>query len=247
MTTFHPESGRLRTTTADFVRLLAHLQGATTGRDADVDVADLVTLGVLDDSGAPHRLLAPAVSAALHPLVKTRVRVCAPDATVVHPGWAHLEAAAVLAGVEADAYDLVTVTPPHLPSVIARLVGLGPRPVQDAVAFDVDAAVVDALFAEDPGDRLRGATTLASALPGHLEGWRSAIAAGAWKAWEARATWAGPAGPTGRRVVALDSPAGFLLVGESSASTRPVLTATPARLWAGLVHLLPESDELAAP
>ena len=242
MTTFHPESGRLRTTTADFVRFLAHLQGATTGRDAGIDVADLVAQGVLDDKGAPHRLLAPAASAALAPLVNVRARVGAPEAAVVHPGWAHLEAAAVLAAVGEDSYDLVTVNPPHLPSVVARLVGLGPRPVQPHAVFALDAAVADGLLAETHDGRARAAATLATALPRDLDGWRAALAAGAWKCWEARTTWQGPSGPAGRRVVAVDSPAGFLLLSADGASQ--ATTTTPARVWAALVHLMPEADEL---
>lgn len=118
-----------------------------------------------------------------------------------------------------------------VPLQIARLVGLGPRPLGDGaeeVAVGDFSGIDDALVAGDLPDAVAAALSATDVLR-----------------WSARATWVAPDGPAEREVVAIDGGSGGLLLCApvSDGDDVALVPCTATDVWRALCALLPYPAE----
>jgi hypothetical protein len=252
---FDPTVGRVRLDPRAF-EALVDLE-ASADRSA---AADLSAAGVLVD-GRPHQVLAPGLAAVTRPLARLEAVVSSHQGLLVHQGWMSV-LSAVLADVGDGTYDFAGVATEFVPTTIARLVRLRPRPRLGPGTVTVTAELLDALIDSDDDRRARAADDLASVLAPRWDEPAELVRAGAWCFWTAEVSWAPPGRPVGsdadlvsRRVCVLDTAAGMLAL-ESSADTSTSTSAgdrltlvptTPTDIWFLLSSILPSDADLGVP
>jgi len=248
---FDPTVGRVRLDPRAF-EALVDLE-ASADRSA---AADLSAAGVLVD-GRPHRVLAPGLAAVTRPLARLEAVVSSRQGLLVHQGWMSV-LSAVLADVGDGTYDFVGVATEFVPTTIARLVRLRPRPRLGTGTVPVTADLLDALIDPDDDRRARAADDLASVMAPSWDEPAELVRAGAWCFWTAEVSWAPPGRPVrsdadlvSRRFCMLDTAAGILGL-ESSASTSTgdrltLVPTTPTDIWFLLSSILPSDADLGVP
>lgn len=131
---FDPEAGRLRIAEPTLTVLVAHTAdpvGVAT-EDSAEELSRLQAAGIID-GGQAHPALREALAAIVSPSLCT-LRLAHSGKEM--QGWVSYDAAALLLPAEEDGDDavrtLLAVHPTLLPSALAQLVDLGPRPRVDA-------------------------------------------------------------------------------------------------------------------
>lgn len=243
MITFSPTTGRLRLD-PDTFEVLTSASNASGTVPVDLRGCQAWT------TDGPHPLLLPALAADRSPLCQLRVTLSGPDAHSLHQLWVSPEAAAVLAHVEGEQYDLFAVAPGSVHASLARLLRLGPRrrasPPNDPVRASVDL-LGEVVHAAVPADRIAALTRLFDEAPDATRTrWAAAAAAGTWRASVTEVVWPGPHGLAGRSLTLLDSPAGMLSAAVRSSGTVVLVPVTATDIWTILATLLPRDDELAS-
>ena len=245
---FDPTVGRVRLDPRAF-EALVDLE-ASADRSA---AADLSAAGVLVD-GRPHRVLSPGLAAVTRPLARLEAVVSSHQGLLVHLGWMSV-LSAVLADVGDGTYDFAGVATEFVPTTIARLVRLRPRPRLGPGTVTVTAELLDALIDSDDDRRARAADDLASVLAPRWDEPAELVRAGAWCFWTAEVSWAPPGRPVrsdadlvSRRFCMLDTAAGMLGL-ESSADTSAgdrltLVPTTPTDIWFLLSSILPSDADL---
>lgn len=243
---FDPTSRRLRLDPDAFERLVDAARRASTGVDAQLSPDDpLVTTGAAEPDGTPAEGLRPALQAVLWPVAAGDVLLVDATRFWYHQVWLAPTAVAVLADLAlpgpasgGEGYDLLTGLPEHLPSLVATLVGLGPRgpldqqPLQGSARLPL--AVWQALLDADAPDRTPAVRAAANALTPVWPAVGAALVSGAWRAWLA-----GLGGAAGdRALLALDTDAGVAR-GVIEGDEVVLVGVRPEDLWFDLVRLLP--------
>ncbi|MEW1953096.1 hypothetical protein [Terrabacter sp. NPDC080008] len=218
-------------------------------------VAELVAAGVVVD-GRPHDVLVPGLAAVTRPLARLETVVASRQGVLVHQGWMSL-LSAVLADVGDGSYDFAGVATEFVPTTIARLVRLRPRPRLEPGSVVVTPDLLDGLIDPDDERRARAADELAAALDPHWREVAELVRSGAWCFWSADVLWAPPDRPVtsdadlvSRRVSALDTTAGLLALEAdrdgSTAGGLALVPTTPSDVWFLLSGILPSDSELGA-
>jgi hypothetical protein len=248
---FDATVGRVRLDPTTF-EALVDLGSAANG-DSDGMLADLTAAGVLVD-GRAHEVLAPGLAAVTRPLAQLETVVASRQDLLVHQGWMSV-LSAVLADVGDGTYDFAGVATEFVPTTIARLVRLRPRPRLAPGSASVTSDLLDGLVDPDDGRRVRAAHDLASALAPHWDEAAELVRAGAWCFWSADVSWAPPGRAVrsdddlvSRRVSVLDTTAGMLaLEGSTGAPGHDRLSLTPTTptdVWYLLSSILPSDADL---
>ncbi|MGO4601881.1 hypothetical protein [Terrabacter sp. 2YAF2] len=254
---FDPTVGRVRLDPRAFDALVDLEASADRSTGADRSAAaDLSAAGVLVD-GRPHQVLAPGLAAVTRPLARLEAVVSSRQGLLVHQGWMSV-LSAVLADVGDGTYDFAGVATEFVPTTIARLVRLRPRPRLDPGTVTVTPELLDALIDPEDHRRARAADDLASVLTPRWGEPAELVRAGAWCFWTAEVSWAPPGRPVrsdadlvSRRVCVLDTAAGMLAL-ESAADTSTddrltLVPTTPTDIWFLLSGILPSDAELGVP
>ncbi|POX37463.1 hypothetical protein C3486_28130 [Streptomyces sp. Ru73] len=138
---FDGEGGRLRLSPELFEAFYDWAEGERAGLPRAFADA-----GVLAD-GQPHPRVAPVAEALAEPVCVLSVRGAATDGSGVHgAGWLGAEAAALLLDAPEDLVELAGLAPMAVPAAVARVVGLGPRPVPGAAPVPLLADDVEDFF-----------------------------------------------------------------------------------------------------
>lgn len=231
---FDVDSGQLRLDRPTFQRL-ADWFTAPGGRGGAESVpAELRDAGVLDERDQLHPALAPGLAAVADPMCRLAVRMRdGSGRTERGDGWVGGDAAALLLDLPDGRCEFGIVHPTFLPVMLARVVGLGPRPRLGGEPRQATVDQLDQLTDPDPASRSTAAARLSA--PGLAE-LRSD--------WQLQAAWQPAEGSSGIRAFrVLDTPAGLWLVEPHE--HRPMLfPTTPSAVWRRLVRLLPTDAEL---
>ncbi len=190
--------------------------------------------GVIEQ-GRPHPSLAPALGAALAPLVRLTIGQCDHEGRHIDgSGWVTPGAAALLLDAPDDLRELVTVHPAMLAATLARVVALGPRGRGETLSLHVPDDVASPLLGPDVQRRRTVALEFgADRLPDLVDG--------PWNHWNIEARW----DPDTRRVITvLDTPHQMWLV-ERAFGVHVLWPTNPTQVWRLLTRLLPGDDELS--
>jgi len=252
---FDRDSGRLRLSPELFEAFYDWAEGE---RADGAGLRALVDAGVLSD-GQPHPAVAPLAEAIADPVCMVSVRGAAVDGSGVHgAGWLGAESAALLLDAPEvpdtpeppdtskaqDAPDglveLACLVPVSVPAAVARVVGLGPRPVPGAVPVPLPAAEVDGLFGAAPEE-------LSGAAPhdGPPAGLRVLAAVGASTAdgarwWEVATRWPDASGNTCTGTLrVLDTADGLWAVTGADARTATLTPVSSTAAWRLLLRSFP--------
>lgn len=193
--------------------------------------------------GLPHPLLRNGLAAVTSSLGSLQVLCSAPRGVTLHQAWVAF-VSAVLTDLRDGTYDFAAVSTDFLPTQIARLTGLAPRPRLDVAEAAVDEALLDALSADQAHTRVAGSLTLADT----LAPWPAAAAAvraGRWHLAVVDVAFAAPTGTVVRRLAWVDTDAGVLRV-EADDRGPVLVPTTSTALWEAVVALLLTDAETAS-
>lgn len=250
---FDPTTGTVRLGPGYFETLLDVHRGRRARETDPRLVGVLRDAGVLGDAGL-HPALARTVRVVLAERARLRVQLAGPTGRLETSCWMLGAEAAWWDGEAGDGGTLQGLPVDHVPSRLARLVGLGPRPswttAQYAASVHTRRHVVDALLGGTPANRQEGADMLAHRAPAPLGALAADLRAGQWRAWHAETVWyppePEPGGPHagGRGVVVVQTPRGMLTV-DPSGGGLVFLPATPTQVWRRVLRLLPPVADIA--
>lgn len=199
--------------------------------------------GVLVD-GRPHPLVTPMLSTLARPRGRIGVRLCDVDDLVTHD-VRHRDGCVVLSASAGTVRRLFIVPTGGLARHLARLVGLGPRPVLP----DPEAVIVSSAFPTLGDAHAQVRRDAAAALVADLrQPWpeaAEALAVGRWRLWAV--TWEDPPGSVTTRLVVVDTPAGLLRVSTCPGPAGLLDPMTSRRAWIDLVAATPGSARQAVP
>ena len=213
---------------------LAEYAGDPAGA-CDRTLRDLAEVGAVVDGG-PHPALRGALAAVTSSLASLQVLVSDPDGVVLHQGWL-ARVSAMLTDVGDGTYDFASVGTEFVPTTVARLTGLGPRPRLAAGAVVVEEVVLDGLVDNAASLRAAAAEALADLLPA----WpavSSAVRSGGWRTSCVDIAFPVRDRTVARRLAWVDTDSGVLRVEVDEHG--PVLVPTsPTDLWRALISILP--------
>jgi hypothetical protein len=212
---------------------------------AEAALVALEAAGLIGPAGL-HPVMAPIAAAVADPLVELRFDHLGPGTPVECPGWVSPDVA-VLAVPGADGLDeIVAVETSFLPTRLADLVGLGPRPGPRLPAGSVraDIGLLEALLSGLVASAEDVRRHVGPVVPQALVDAAVAISEGIRLHWRVTTTWGDPARPARRTHEVVESLAGtFWLVRRDFAGTE-LTPITPTGLWRLLIGLLPGDEEL---
>jgi hypothetical protein len=212
----------------------------------DRTLRDLADVGAVVD-GAPHPALRGALAAVTNSLASLQVLVTEPEGVALHQGWL-ARVSAMLTDLGDGTYDFESVGTEFVPTTIARLAGLGPRPRLAAGSVSVDEEVLDGLVSNFVTRRAATGEALADLLTpwpavsaaARMGGWRTACVDIAFPVRDRTVA---------RRLAWVDTDAGMLRV-EADDHGPVLVPTTPTELWRALVSILPadlDTDSMACP
>lgn len=249
---FDARAARLRTSELAFEALLAEhpakLRPIRPGWHAQC-VAGLARLGALGEDG-PHPALRDGLGAILAGACTVELRISSPRSSVLHRVWLLGHTAAWVR--QGDPIEFLCQRNDLVPHRLADLLTLGPRaaPVTglaDSTTVRVARRVIDALLAGAPENRNAAAAMIVQRCGPRLQRWCADLVAGRWQAWHAEMTWrVGDHGWSGRAVICLDTPTGFLVATPLDGRQVELRPVRPEELWRRLLRMMPPPDDLEA-
>jgi hypothetical protein len=230
---FDASTGRLRADVPAVLALVDHHLGDETGLDADQHES-LASAGVFVD-GRLHGGLRAGLDAVANPCVRLEVAVGTPTSTRLHHGWVDSISALVVDQGD-DGADLIEVDVAFLPTTIAHLTMLQPRPRLEGRGGQVDLATLDALLSPT----CPRSPTSAEALTVAAEPWPAvaeSLSTGSWRLCSVDVADSRTGSTATEQVIWIDTPAGVLRVDDGP--TGPALSGTTTgTIWQAVVRAL---------
>lgn len=179
--------------------------------------------GVGDPSPDTMRVLAREglvgpLTAALEPLVEVFLTVADSSTRQVHRGWLTFEDCLLLLAVRGEVKQLMPLPPGFLPSVLARVVSIGPRKVGRREAIPVAPELAANVVSEDGQTRAVALREVRARF-----------------AWHLTARWQGG----GRELTVVDGERGLFIAADEE-----MLPVTATAIYRALTVLLPADDEV---
>lgn len=246
---YDADKARLQVTEEAFETLTAVYRGGK--KRSAPDTVDLYRIGVLTDRGV-HARMRDSISAVVNRRATFNLWLSGPQTTDEQQGWA-LGGTAGWYKTTPTGIDFRTISTDGLSDLLADTVDLGPRDglgreLRDVVGEAVvplRRRVFDAILGGDATNRQSAATMIATRAPAALDAVATHLREGRWRAFHAQSLWFDQhRARHGAAVIAVDTPASFLIAHPTDPHSVDLIAVQPADIWRLLLRLNPPRDQI---